>query len=158
MERINKLWIIVGMAIAYGLFFEIAAHADVLNQETIITLNQPVDIPGHALPAGTYMFKVADNVTDQNMVQIFNADGTKLYATIQTIPTVRQNATSNTAITLAEQKPGEPDALLKWFYPGRLTGHQFVYPTQEDQQLAQDQHVTVTATPQGTNLKTAAGE
>jgi hypothetical protein len=108
MERINKLWIIVGMAIAYGLFFEIAAHADVLNQETIITLNQPVDIPGHALPAGTYMFKVADNVTDQNMVQIFNADGTKLYATIQTIPTVRQNATSNTAITLRSRSQASP--------------------------------------------------
>jgi hypothetical protein len=149
MERINKLWIIVGMAIAYSLFFEIAAHADVLYQETIITFNQPVEIPGHALPAGTYMFKVVDNVADQNMVQIFNADGTKLYATVQTIPTIRQNATTNTAITLAEQKP---DALLKWFYSGRLTGHRFVYSTQEDQQLAQDQHVTVTATPQGTNL------
>jgi hypothetical protein len=133
-------------------------HADVLNQKTIMTFNQQVDIPGHALPAGTYMFKVADNVTDQNMVQIFNANGTKLYATVQTIPTIRQNATSNTAITLAEQKSGEPDALLKWFYPGRLTGHQFVYPTQEDQQLAQDQHVTVTANPQGTNLEMAAGE
>ena len=158
MERINKLWVIVGMAIAYCLFFEIAAHADVLNQETIITFDHPVDIPGHALAAGTYTFKVADNVTGQNMVQIFNADGTKLYATAATIPTIRQNATTNTAITLAEQKPGEADALLKWFYPGRLTGHQFVYPAQEDQQLAQDQYVTVTATPRGTKLETAAGE
>ena len=152
MERINKLWVIVGMAIAYCLFFEIAANADVLNQETIITFNQPVDIPGHTLPAGKYVFKVADNVTDQNIVQIFNADGTKLDATVETNPTIRHNATSNTAITLAEQKPGSPDSLLKWFYPGRLTGRQFVYPTQEDQQLAQDQHVTVTATPLGTNL------
>jgi hypothetical protein len=158
MERINKLWVIVGIAITYSLFFEIVAHADVLNQETIITFNKPVDIPEYALPAGTYMFKVADNVADQNRVQIFNAEGTKLFATVETIPTIRRHSTDNTAVTLAEQKPGEPDALLKWFYPGRLTGHQFMYTVQEDRQLAQDQHVTLTANPQGMNLETTAGE
>lgn len=40
-------------------------------------------------------------------------------------------------MTLAEQSNGRPEALLKWFYPGSASGHQFVYPNQQEQQLAQ---------------------
>jgi hypothetical protein len=78
-------------------------------------------------------------------VQIFNSDRTVLYATLQTIATERRQPTDYTAVTLAKPGPGKPDALLRWFYPGRQTGNEFLYPKQEEKELAQDTQQTVVA-------------
>jgi hypothetical protein len=133
--RIHTLYIILGMLIALGLFFELAAHADEANEATTITLSAPVQIPGRVLPAGAYLFEQADS-NDLNRVQIFNADRSLLYATLETVPADRMNSTALTAITLAEPASGTP-ILVKWFYPGRLTGHEFVYPKAQKQEIAQ---------------------
>jgi hypothetical protein len=143
--KISKRYIAVGMIIAFTLFFELAAHADESNQATTITFSQPIQIPGQILPAGTYSFKLLDSNSDPNVVQIFNSDQTHLYATLQTVATERQDPTGDTAITLAEQGAGKPDALLTWFYPGRETGHEFVYSGQQEKQLAQDTQQTIVA-------------
>ena len=148
MERINKGYLLVGLVIAAVLFFELAAHADPLDQATTMTFSEPVQIPGQTLAAGTYLFRLADSGADRNVVQIFDADGTALYATLMTIPTDRAEPTGHTAITLAEQGAGKPDALLKWFYPGSLTGNEFLYSTQEQKELAQDTQQTVLANEQ----------
>jgi hypothetical protein len=139
--RINKLCIALGLVIAFGLFFELAAHADEINESTRITFSAPVQIPGQVLPAGTYLFERADPNANLNLIQIFNADRTVLYATLQTILTDRAEPTGDTAITLAEPETGNP-VLVKWFYPGRDTGHEFIYSKQEEQQIAQSKHET----------------
>jgi Protein of unknown function (DUF2911) len=149
--RMSKLNVMLGMVMATGLLFNFAAHADEADQETNITFSTPVQIPGQLLPAGTYMFKLADNDADQNLVQIFNAHGTKIYATLVTNPTDRRRVTSDTTVTLAEQGSGQPDALMKWYYPGEETGHQFRYSTHEAKQLAQDRMETIVAHPQPGN-------
>ena len=43
---------------------------------------------------------------------------------------------AGTAFTLALAKGVEPPAVIAWFYPGRTTGHEFVYPKQEEKELA----------------------
>src|SRR6266851_2494891 len=143
--KINKGYIVVGLIIAFSLFFELAAHADESDQSTTITFSQPIQIPGQVLPAGAYLFKLEDSNSNQNIVQVFNANGTVLYATLQTIATERQEPTGHTMVALAEQGAGQPDALLKWFYPGRETGNEFVYPTQKEKELAQDKQLTIVA-------------
>jgi hypothetical protein len=143
--KINKGYIVVGLIIAFSLFFGLAAHADESDQSTTITFSQPIQIPGQVLPAGAYLFKLEDSNSNQNIVQVFNADGTVLYATLQTIATERQEPTGHTMVALAEQGAGQPDALLKWFYPGRETGNEFVYPTQKEKELAQDKQQTIVA-------------
>ena len=155
--KISKRYIAVGMIIAFTLFFELAAHADESNQATTITFSQPIQIPGQILPAGTYSFKLLDSNSDPNVVQIFNSDQTHLYATLKTVPTERQDPTGDTAITLAEQGGGKPDALLKWFYPGRDTGHEFVYSGQQEKQLAQDTQQTIVANQQPTSDSETTG-
>jgi hypothetical protein len=155
--RMSKLNIMLGMVMAAGLLFNVAAHADEADQETIITFSTPIQIPGEVLPAGTYMFKLADNSADQSLVQIFNANGAKLYATLPTNPTDRRKVTGDTTVTLAEQGSGQPDALLKWYYPGEETGHEFMYPTHEEKQLAQDRMETIMAHPQPANSQVRAG-
>ena len=141
--KINKAYIALGLIIAFTLFFELAAHADEFNQATTLTFNEPIQIPGQTLPAGTYLFRLANADSDLNIVQVLNSDGTVLCATLQTIATERQEPTGHTAITLAQQASGKADALLKWFYPGRVIGNEFVYSNQEEKELAQDRQQTI---------------
>ena len=143
--KINKAYIAVGLIVAFTLFFELAAHADEFDQATTITFSEPMQIPGQVLPEGTYVFKLANRDSDLNTVQVFNADGTVLYATLQTIGTERREATGDVVVAVAEQGAGQPDALLKWFYPGRETGHEFLYPSQQEKELAQDKQQTIVA-------------
>jgi Protein of unknown function (DUF2911) len=143
--KINKSYIAIGLIIALSLFFGLAAHADEADESTTITFSQPIQIPGRVLPAGTYVFKLA-STDDLNAVQVFNADRTVLYANLQTIATDRPEPADHTVVTLAEQGAGQPDVLLKWFYPGRETGKEFLYPQQKEKELAQDKQQTVMAT------------
>ena len=153
--KIHKLYIVLGLMIALGVFFELAAHADDTNEFTKITFGAPVQIPGRVLPAGTYIFQQAEPNDDLNLIQIFNADRTTLYATLQTVAAVRSQATGDTSITLAEPENGYP-ALVKWFYPGRLDGHEFVYTRQQEQGIAQAKHETFVGHQSMSN--TEAGE
>jgi Protein of unknown function (DUF2911) len=146
--KMHKAYIIVGLIIAFTAFFELAAHADESDQATTITFNQPIQIPGQILPAGTYSIKLLNSSSDRNIVQISNSDQTHLYATLQTVATERQDPYGDTTITLAEQGAGKPDALLKWFYPGNVTGHEFLYSDQTEKELAQDTQQTIVANQQ----------
>jgi hypothetical protein len=101
MLRLNKLCILIAWAVSCFLFYAVAAHADEWDQSTKLTFSQPIQLPGVTLPAGTYLFKLAESNSDRNIVQIFNADGTVLYATELAIPTERRERSDNTVVTLA---------------------------------------------------------
>ena len=142
--KINKGYIVLGLVLALSLFFGLTAHADESDRSTTLTFSQPIQIPGKVLPAGTYLFKLG-STDDLNVVHIFNANRTVLYATLQTVSTDRPEPTDHTVVALAEQGAGQPDVLLKWFYPGLETGNEFVYPKQKERELAQDKKQTVVA-------------
>ena len=55
-----------------------ALHADGWNKSTKVTFNDPVQIPGQVLPAGTYVFRLLDSPADRHVVQIFDANGQHL--------------------------------------------------------------------------------
>jgi hypothetical protein len=138
--KFSKLAFVVAFVLTAILFAEVAVHAEEADQSTKLTFSAPVAIPGQILPAGTYLFKLAskDNL---DLVQIFNANGTHLYASVETVAAERMEPTGDTVVTLAKQTNG-PAALVKWFYPGNTFGHEFVYSKQE-QQLAQDRQQTI---------------
>ena len=118
------------------------AKADAWNRKTTITFSGPVEIPGvhlagwGVLPAGTYVFKILNSLSDRHIVQIFNKEETALYATILAIPNYRLKATDKTVVTFSERPAGEPEALRAWFYPGRNWGEEFVYPKARAIELA----------------------
>jgi hypothetical protein len=142
--KINKVALLIAFAIASVLFLEVVAHADEADQSIKITFSQATEIPGQILPAGTYLFKLADP-NHLDLVQIFNAEGTRLYATLQTITAERSKPTGDTVVVLAQQPEGKPETLVKWFYPGNPAGHELVYSKREEQQLAQAQQQTIKA-------------
>jgi hypothetical protein len=140
--RINKVALLIAFAISSVLFLEVAARADETDQSIKFTFNQPIEIPGQVLPAGTYLFKLADP-DDLNVVRIFNSQGTRLYTTLQTITAERAMPSGDAVVVLADPSAGRPETLVKWFYPGNTSGHELVYPKQEEQQLAQARQQTI---------------
>ncbi|HZW80514.1 MAG TPA: hypothetical protein VFF50_08585 [Candidatus Deferrimicrobiaceae bacterium] len=156
--KINKAYIAAGLVVAVSLFFGLVAFADQSDQTTIFTFSEPIQIPGVVLPAGTYVFKLTNTESSQNVVQVFNADRNMLYATLGTVPTDRSGPLDHSVVTVAEQGGGHPDSLLKWFYPGLETGHEFLYPKQREKELAQDKQQTIEVSPTVSNSgATAAG-
>jgi hypothetical protein len=132
--KIHKLYITFGLMIALVLFFELAAHADETRETTEITFSAPIQIPGRVLPAGTYTFRRAEPGSSESLVEIFNDDHS-VYAILQTVAIERREP-GDTAVTVTEPQSGTRPVLVKWFYPGRTTGHEFVYPKQQEKEIA----------------------
>jgi hypothetical protein len=112
------------------------AMADDWNRATKLTFNEPVEVPGHVLLAGTYWFTLADSEADRNIVQVWNEDRTQLIATILAVPDYRSKAAGKTIVHFEERPADSPEAVHSWFYPGANYGEEFVYPKARATQLA----------------------
>jgi hypothetical protein len=121
------------------MIFSTTTSAQPWNKKTTVTFTAPIEIPGvgaQVLPAGTYVFRLLDSLSDRNIVQIFNQDESHLYATILAIPNYRLKATDKTVMAFGERAVGEPQAVRAWFYPGDNWGQEFVYPKTRAVELA----------------------
>jgi len=131
---------LLGLAIAPG------AKADEWDKKTVITVNEPIQVPNQVLPAGTYVIKLLSSPSDRHIVQIFNADQSHLFTTILAIPNYRLQPTGKTVVTFWETPPGQPKAMRAWFYPGDNFGQEFAYPKSAAAQIAAVSHQTVPTT------------
>ena len=113
-----------------GTFFVPKVQADESDKKTIVTVNEPIQVSGKVLPAGTYVFKLL-NSNDRTLVAIYNADEMYLITTVQGIPTSRMETPDKAILQLEERPSGQPEALKALFYPGYNSGVEFVYPNQE---------------------------
>src|SRR5580704_902218 len=104
-------------------FIALRAHADSWDKMTRLTFQEPTQVMNTYLEPGTYMFKLANS--DRHIVQIFNADRSRLINTILAIPDYRTTVTSGTKITYWETPPGTARAVRSWFYPGDFYGQEF---------------------------------
>ena len=145
----NILWM-VPLAVTFSL----AAVAGDLNQKTVFTFSGPVEVPGQVLPAGTYVFKLADSTSNRHIVQVFNQQEDHVFGTFLAIPDYRLRPTEHTIITFHERPAGSPEAIKGWFYPGANYGHEFVYPKDKARILARWNHTPVPAMPAELTLDT----
>jgi hypothetical protein len=144
LQRVAFALYIASLVAAFGS----PAKADESNKLTIFTFSQPVELPGNkVLPAGTYAFKLMDSASDRNVVQVFNKDMTKLYATILTVPDYRLQPHDKTIIRFSETTQGGPEAIKEWFYPGDLYGQEFVYPKSRATEIAKAANQSVPSMP-----------
>jgi hypothetical protein len=116
---------------------------DEYDKKTLLTFSAPVEVPGRVLPAGTYVFKLADSQADRHIVQIFDKDEKQLIATVLAVPDERLEPRGKTVISFDERPSGSPEALRAWFYPGNTIGQEFVYPHSRAKEIAKrsGQHV-----------------
>ncbi len=129
-----------------GVALSSSARADEWNKKTVMTVNEPFQVPNKVLPAGTYVIKLLNSQSDRHIVQIFNADETQLQTTILAIPNYRLQPTGKTVFSFWETPPGQPKALRAWFYPGDNFGQEFAYPKSAAVQIAAVSHQQVPTT------------
>jgi hypothetical protein len=104
------------------------AQATQWDKKTIMTVNEPIEVPNLVLEPGTYVFKLLDDQGDRHVVQIFDKDEKHLLTTILAIPNYRLTPTGKTDFAFWETPAGQPRALRAWFYPGDNFGQEFAYP------------------------------
>ena len=124
--KICKSVVTVFLGSLLCLLFVSEANANVWNEKTKVDFSQPVEVSGVVLPAGHYVFTLLNSPSDRHIVQIFNENQTRMVATVIALPAYRERAKSHTVITLKKEPGSQLEGLNQWFYPGDLTGQQFV--------------------------------
>lgn len=129
----NIKWSALFLSSSLALSFVITtpAMADESNKRIEFEFSAPVQIPGHVLTAGKYVFQLLDSPSDRNIVQIFSEDtngNETLIDTIAAVPDYVNDTPDKPLVHFEERRAGAPEAIHSWFYPGDNTGWEFVYP------------------------------
>lgn len=107
------------------------ADASTFDKRTYFTFSQSVALPGVTLPAGTYMFRLADPTTTRRVIQVSDKDGTQSYALLLTTPAYRNEAVKDSEVRFLETPVGAPHAIDAWWYVGDSTGYAFMYSKEQ---------------------------
>ncbi len=136
MKILRTVLVVLALSLL-GAFLVPSSQADEHDKRSIITISTPFEIPGgQILPAGTYVFSLFDSESDRHVVQIWNADGSQLIATVLAIDNIRLTPTDKSVMLFSERPGDQPNAIKVWFYPGDTFGQEFVYPKTRAQELA----------------------
>jgi len=136
MNRLKALAMATGFGIVGAAMLAPNALADQWNKRTILTVNEPIQVPGKVLQPGKYVMKLMDSQSDRHVVQIFNGTEQHIITTILALPNYRLQPTGKTEFSFWETPPGQPRALRAWFYPGDNFGQEFAYPKNEAVNIA----------------------
>jgi hypothetical protein len=105
MTAIGELFMESKKLLIAGLFLTLiclampgSLRADEYDQATKLTFNDPVEVPGQILAAGTYWFTLTDSLSDRNIVQIWNEDRSQLMATIFAVADYRFQPDGKTVV------------------------------------------------------------
>lgn len=129
--KIRTLSIFAAAALC-AIIFAPGLHASAMNEKTFVTVNAPVEIPGHTLQAGTYTFTVVNGSGGQ-LVAIRNHKTGRFVSFVLATPTYRAVAPTKAIVSLAERRSNNPPAIHKFFYPGFKNGLKFDYPPYQQQ-------------------------
>jgi hypothetical protein len=112
------------------LVFGVASGASAFTSDkrTLFTFSQPVALPGVTLPAGTYMFRLADPTTSRKVIQVTDTQGVQSYAMLLSLETRRNTPSPDPEIRFLETPAGAPMPVSAWWYAGESVGYQFIYP------------------------------
>lgn len=121
-----------------------------VNQRTFLTFSGPVQMPGVTLPAGKYVFRLADTSL-HNVMQVFDGEEKQIIGQWFFIPKNRTTEEANRAdgkpvVMFREMPEGMTPAIQYYFYPTDLTGKEFIYPKEQALKIAAATHESVLAT------------
>ena len=123
------------------------AQGQPMDSRTEFTFNQPVELPGVTLPAGTYVFRFVDGTTGKRVMQVQSKDASnKTYGMFMTINAQRPRPSDDAELRFLETPAGQPAAVKTWWYPGNTIGREFIYPKEQARRLAQATNTTVLTT------------
>jgi hypothetical protein len=121
------------------------------NKRTVLTFRAPVQVPGATLPAGTYVFRIADPAV-QTVSQVLDASERHVLAEFFFMNTgdrtvqEQNHANGKPVVRFYETARGVAPALKTLYYPWDSAGYVFLYPKSQAEQIAAITHQPVLAT------------
>jgi hypothetical protein len=112
------------------------AEAQPSDYRTYFTFSSPVTLPGITLPAGKYIFRLADPNSSRKVINVLSGDGQRSLAMLHTIPNQAMTPPNDSEIRFMETSAQVPPPVKTWWYAGRSIGYEFIYPRQQALQLA----------------------
>jgi len=112
------------------------AEAQPADYRTYFTFSAPVTLPGVTLPAGKYIFRLADPDSSRKVINVLSADGKKSLAMLTTIPNQATKAPKDAEIRFMETSAKVPPPVKTWWYAGKAIGYEFIYPRKQALELA----------------------
>lgn len=112
------------------------AEAQPADYRTYFTFSAPVTLPGITLPAGKYVFRLADPDSSRKVINVLSADGKKSLAMLHTIPNQAMKAPKDAEIRFMETSAKVPPPVKTWWYAGKAIGYEFIYPRKQALELA----------------------
>ncbi len=99
--------------------------ADDFNKETIVTIDNPMQVGNVVLAPGKYDFQLAQTQTAQNVVYIREASNYHLVATVFGDSAFRLYPHGKSGWVFYPSQPGQVAALKIWYFAGENNGIQF---------------------------------
>jgi LPXTG-motif cell wall-anchored protein len=116
--------------------FPIASMADDYDKKTIITITEPLEVPGIVLQPGKYVFKLLNSSSNRHIVEVMNERMDHLYALTFTAAARKIQPKGRTVLTFYEGKGNQPHAIRQWYWPGDLDGQEFLYPHKQAERIS----------------------
>jgi hypothetical protein len=132
------------------------AQAQPSDYRTYFTFSAPVTLPGVTLPAGKYIFRLADPNSSRKVINVQSEDGKRSLAMLHTIPNQAAKAPQDPEIRFMETSANVPPPIKTWWYPGKAIGYEFIYPRKQALELAKGSKDSIlTTTADTTNFASA---
>jgi len=135
MKRVTLIATAIVLAVLVGMTARVAAQNPVPSERTFMTFSNTVEMPGVTLPAGTYVFRLAD-IPTRNVVQVLSKDEKDVLGQWTFVQAQRPKATEDTVVMFKETPEGTMPAVQYWYYPGETIGKEFIYPKDQAQKIA----------------------
>jgi len=95
---------------------------------TYFTFSRTVQMPGVVLPAGTYIFEVANPEGTGDVVRVLSRDRKNVHLMKFTRTVYRaQSGDLKPIISLGESPAGNPPPVKAWYPQSETRGHEFIY-------------------------------
>jgi hypothetical protein len=104
-------------------------------KRTFMTFSNTVEMPGVTLPAGTYLFRIADTES-RNVVQVLSQDEKQVLGQWLFVQAERPEVSSDTVVMFKEAREGSTPAVQFWYYPGERSGREFIYSKDQAAKIA----------------------
>jgi hypothetical protein len=128
--------IVTALAIALVAVFAGTTTAQTDTRDrTFLTFSGAVEMPGVTLPAGTYVFKLADTPS-RNVVEVWDREEKHMVGHWLFVQAERPDVSQDTVVMFKETAAGTTPAVHFWYYPGEKIGKEFVYPKDQAVKLA----------------------
>jgi hypothetical protein len=127
------------------------AEAQPADYRTYFTFSAPVTLPGVTLPAGKYIFRLADPDSSRKVINVLSEDGKRSLAMLHTIPNQTMKAPKDAEIRFMETSAKVPPPIKTWWYAGKAIGYEFIYPRKQALELAKATSEPILTTSQETS-------